>query len=186
MNAINFSQSTAYRIAVWLNQALELDIAIDSKVEPHTWFQFSDDNGGVVHCASATPGEISKFELGKKETRDHYLEIIHLARAAISKGDSLEINDANLYVVFACLHEFGHYRQWKDLSAADYRALVDRRHARFDQLNKTILTMKKGYARGREAYQYFAKEYRRLPLEHESDLFALEQLQIVLRMGVGD
>lgn len=177
MFVFDFKNSTAYEIALWLNEALELQVPIDDKVKNSCYFEFSfDGNKGAVHCSNLLPVQIARHELENPKASESYKRVLDIAKRAVSDYRNTNLDDPSLYAVFSCLHEFGHYEQWQSLGASEFEKLQRKRASSFSSLNNRAQLMADKGLGPECVYHFFASGYRELPLEKEADAFSVKYL----------
>ncbi len=187
-------ECTGLQLARGLAEFLELTFPIDSEVDDGGHFDVTDDPV-TVHCADvnlawildAEKNGLSKDSPGARiQKKCHYEQILKVARRSIrGNRQSGTISDDMLFLLFSCLHEFGHATDLSTMSESDRnrqaRAREDAK-ARAAQLFKS----KADNGIGERGYTVLAEEnaisYRRLPLEKQADSIASDYLVQLLQI----
>lgn len=187
-------ECTGLQLARGLAELLELTFPIDSEVDDGDHFDVTDDPV-TVHCADvnlawildAEKNGLSKDGSGARiQKKCHYEQILKVARRSIrGNRQSGTIPDDMLFLLFSCLHEFGHATDLSTMSESDRnrqaRAREDAK-ARAAQLFKS----KADNGIGERGYTVLAEEnaisYRRLPLEKQADSIASDYLVQLLQI----
>lgn len=187
-------ECTGLQLARGLAELLELTFPIDSEVDDRNHFVVTDDPI-TVHCTDANLAWILDAEkngLSKDRPGDriqkkcHYEQILKVARRSIRDNrQRRSISDDMLFLLFSCLHEFGHATDLSTMSESDRnrqaRAREDAK-ARAAQLFKS----KADNGIGERGYTVLAEEnaisYRRLPLEKQADSIASDYLVQLLQI----
>lgn len=187
-------ECTGLQLARGLAELLELTYPIDSDVDDGDHFVVTDDPI-TVHCTDANLAWILDAEkngLSKDRPGDriqkkcHYEQILKVARRSIRDNrQRRSISDDMLFLLFSCLHEFGHATDLSTMSELDRnrqaRAREDAK-ARAAQLFQS----KADNDIGERGYTVLAEEnaisYRRLPLEKQADSIASDYLVQLLQI----
>lgn len=187
-------ECTGLQLARGLAELLELTIPIDSEVGEGDHFDVTD-NPITVHCADANlalmldaekngfPEDSSGDRIQKK---CHYEQILKTARRSIRDNrQSGSISDDMLFLLFSCLHEFGHATDFSTMSESERnnqaKARIDAK-ARAEKLFQSKAkngNTERGYTVLAEEY---AISYRRLPLEKQADSIASDYLIQLLQV----
>lgn len=187
-------ECTGLQLARGLAELLELTFPIDSEVVDGNHFVVTDDPV-TVHCTDASLAWILDAEkngLSKDGPGDriqkkcHYEQILKVARRSIRDNrQRCSIPDDMLFLLFSCLHEFGHATDLSTMCESDRnrqaRAREDAK-ARAAQLFQS----KADNGIGERGYTVLAEEnaisYRRLPLEKQADSIASDYLVQLLQI----
>ncbi len=187
-------ECTGLQLARGLAELLELTFPIDSEVDDRNHFVVTDDPI-TVHCTDANLAWILDAEkngLSKDRPGDriqkkcHYEQILKVARRSIRDNrQRRSISDDMLFLLFSCLHEFGHATDLSTMSESDRNRQA---RAREDaKARATQLFQSKAYnGIGERGYTVLAEEnaisYRRLPLEKQADSIASDYLVQLLQI----
>ncbi len=187
-------ECTGLQLARGLAELLELTFPIDSEVDDRNHFVVTDDPI-TVHCTDANLAWILDAEkngLSKDRPGDmiqkkcHYEQILKVARRSIRDNrQRRSISDDMLFLLFSCLHEFGHATDLSTMSESDRNRQA---RAREDAKARAAqLFQSKAYnGIGERGYTVLAEEnaisYRRLPLEKQADSIASDYLVQLLQI----
>ena len=110
-------ECTGLMLARGLAEMLELTFSIDSAVDDGNFFEATDDPA-AVHCSDANlawildaeKNGLSRDSPGARiQKKCHYEQILKVARRSIRDNRQRgSISDDMLFLLFSCLHEFGH------------------------------------------------------------------------------
>lgn len=173
---------------------LELTFPIDSEVAPGKYFEVTDDPV-TVHCTDANlalildaeknglPKDSQGTRIQKKCNYEQILKIVRRSIRDIRQRGS--ISDDMLFLLFSCLHEFGHAA---DLSTMSESERNKQAKARMDAnaRAKKLFQSKAKNGNSERGYTVLAEEYaisyRRLPLEKQADSIASNYLVQLLQV----
>lgn len=187
-------ECTGFQLARGLAELLELTFPIDSEVDEGDHFNVTDDPV-TVHCADASLASIldaeknglPKDSLGVRiQKKCHFEQILKVARRSIRDNRQRgSISDDMLFLLFSCLHEFGHAT---DLSTMSESERNKQAKARMDAKARAekLFQSKAKYGNSERGYTVLAEEYvisyRRLPLEKQADFIASGYLVQLLQV----
>lgn len=187
-------ECTGLQLARGLAELLELTFPIDSEVDDGNYFDVTDDPV-AVHCSDANLALIINAEKNglsedgtsaRIQKKCHYKQILEVARKSIRDyRQSGSISDDMLFLLFSCLHEFGHAADLSTMSKSERNTQANARRdakARADALFQSKAkngNSVRGYTVLAEEY---AISYRRLPLEKQADSIASDYLVQLLQI----
>lgn len=173
---------------------LEFTFPIDSEVAPGKYFEVTDDPV-TVHCTDANLALILDAEKNglpkdsqgtRIQKKCNYEQILKIVRRSIRDNRQRgSISDDMLFLLFSCLHEFGHAT---DLSTMSESERNKQAKARMDAnaRAKKLFQSKAKNGNSERGYTVLAEEYaisyRRLPLEKQADSIASNYLVQLLQV----
>lgn len=177
-------ECTGLQLARGLAELLELAFPIDTAVGDGNYFDVTDDPV-TVHCADVNLALIIDAEknglpedgLGARiQKRCHYEQILKVARRSIRDNQqSGSISDGMLFLLFSCLHEFGHATDLSTMGESERNNQAKAREYAKARADK-VFQSKIGNGIGERGLTVLAEEsaisYRRLPLEKQADSIA--------------
>lgn len=187
-------ECTGLQLARGLAELLELTFPIDSEIDDGGHFSVTDDPI-TVHCTDANLALILDAEKNglpkdsqgaRIQKKCHYEQILKIARRSIRDSRQIgSISDDMLFLLFSCLHEFGHATDLFTMSESERNKQAKAREdakARAEKLFQSKAkngNSERGYAVLAEEY---AISYRKLPLEKQADFIASDYLVQLLKV----
>lgn len=187
-------ECTGLQLARGLAELLGLTFPIDTAVGDGNYFDVTDDPV-IVHCTDANLALILDAEKNglpkdsqgaRIQKKCHYEQILKIARRSIRDSRQRNsISDDMLFLLFSCLHEFGHAT---DLSTMSESERNKQAKARMDAnaRAKNLFQSKAKNGNSERGYTVLAEEYaisyRRLPLEKQADSIASDYLVQLLQV----
>lgn len=187
-------ECTGLQLARGLAELLELTFPIDSEIDDGGHFSVTDDPI-TVHCTDANLALILDAEKNglpkdsqgaRIQKKCHYEQILKIARRSIRDSRQIgSISDDMLFLLFSCLHEFGHATDLFTMSESERNKQAKARKdekARAEKLFQSKAkngNTERGYTVLAEEY---AISYRRLPLEKQADSIASDYLIQLLQV----
>lgn len=187
-------ECTGLQLARGLAELLELTFPIDSEVDDGDHFVVTDDPV-TVHCIDANlawildaeKNGLSKDSPGVRiQKKCHYEQILKVARRSIRDNRQRgSISDDILFLLFSCLHEFGHAADLSTMSESERNRQAKAREdakARAGQLFQSKAESDVGERGYTVLAEEYAISYRRLPLEKQADSIASDYLVQLLQV----
>lgn len=187
-------ECTGLQLARGLAELLELAFPIDSEVAPGKYFEVTDDPL-TVHCTDANLALIIDAEKNglpedgpgaRIQKKCHYKQILKIARRSIRDNRQRgSISDDMLFLLFSCLHEFGHVTDLSTMSESERNKQAKARMDAKARAEKLFHSKAKN-GNSERGYTVLAEEYvvsyRRLPLEKQADSIASDYLVQLLQV----
>ena len=187
-------ECTGLKLARGLVELLELTFPIDSEIDDGDHFNVTD-NPITVHCTDANLALILDAEKSglpedspgaRIQKRCHYEQILKVARRSIRDNrQNGSISDDMLFLLFSCLHEFGHATDLSTMSESERNKQAKAR-ADAKAWAEKLFQSKAKNGNSERGYMVLAEEYaisyRRLPLEKQADFIASDYLVQLLKV----
>ena len=187
-------ECTGLQLARGLAELLELTFPIDSEVAPGKYFEVTDDPI-TVHCTDANLALILDAEKNglpkdsqgtRIQKKCNYEQILKTARRSIRDNrQSDSISDDMLFLLFSCLHEFGHASDLSTMSVSE-RNIQAKARMDANARAKKLFYSKAKNGNSERGYTVLAEEYvisyRKFPLEKQADSIASDYLLQLLQV----
>lgn len=187
-------ECTGLMLARGLAEMLELTFSIDSAVDDGNFFEATDDPA-AVHCSDANlawildaeKNGLSRDSPGARiQKKCHYEQILKVARRSIRDNRQRgSISDDMLFLLFSCLHEFGHATDLLTMNELERNKQTKAREDAKARAEKLFQSKAKN-GNSERGYTVLAEEYaisyRRLPLEKQADSIASDYLVQLLQV----
>lgn len=181
-------------LARGLAELLELTFPIDTAVGDGNYFDVTDDPVSV-HCVDvnlaliidAEKNGLPEDSLGDRiQKRCHYEQVLKVARRSIRDiHQNVSISDDMLFLLFSCLHEFGHATDLSTMSESERNKQAKAREDAKARADK-VFQSKTENGIGERGLTVLAKQnaifYRKLPLEKQADSIASDYLVQLLKV----